>query len=319
MSASEAETYDERRSRVLEQFRRVTPRRHDEPSPADADEWVQVSEQDPEPGEPVIRWIGRRVWRAHHALLRPLDDKARVYAEAVFSGKVELTVDLIDELDAIMGAGPPPLLPIKAVAFDAYGTLVSIGDKRAPYARLLARAGLNPAPSPMTTGMDLAATAELAGVDLPSSELADLEADLAAELASVRPFPETGDMLRAVRYQGLKVAVASNLALPYAAPLRSLLGDLVDVWCLSFQVGAVKPSADFYAALCEQLECDPGEVLMVGDTWRCDFSGAAMAGLPALHLDRRRTVSDVQARVSIPDLGGVLTWLDGRQAEGLWA
>lgn len=45
-------------------------------------------------------------------------------------------------------------------------------------------------------------------------------------------YPDTLDALRRVRAAGVRIAAASNLALPYAAPLKALLGDLVDVWHL---------------------------------------------------------------------------------------
>jgi FMN phosphatase YigB (HAD superfamily) len=60
--------------------------------------------------------------------------------------------------------------------------------------------------------------------------LPHLDAELAMldeELATIALYPDALDALRRVREQGVRVAVASNLALPYAAPLKALLGDLV--------------------------------------------------------------------------------------------
>jgi len=53
------------------------------------------------------------------------------------------------------------------------------------------------------------------------------------ELATIALYPDTLDALRRVREQGVKVAVASNLAQPYAALLKALLSDLVDIWHFS--------------------------------------------------------------------------------------
>lgn len=193
-------------------------------------------------------------------------------------------------------------MAIKAVAFDAFGTLVEIGDKRRPFEAILRLSTAAPVSSPMVGAVDLAAFAHACGV-APDPRHAS---DLAAELASIAPYPESRSVLIELRRRGIHTAVASNLALPYAQPIRDLLGDLIDTACLSFEVGHVKPDPDFYRALCHQLNLAPDEVLMVGDTWRCDYLGATAAGLHALHLDRRGNASPEQAAVSIRDLTGVL-------------
>jgi len=194
---------------------------------------------------------------------------------------------------------------IKAVAFDAFGTLVDLGEKRRPFLRLADAALSMPMRSPMTEHMDLAGMAALCGLSISEDELAALTSDLHCELASIRPYPETIDVLKGVRNQGLRTAVASNLAMPYAAPLHEQLGSLLDVFCLSFEVGAMKPHRDFYAALCQLLQLNASEILMVGDTWRCDYAGATAAGLKALHLDRRGIAEGDQAPMSVTDLLGI--------------
>lgn len=200
---------------------------------------------------------------------------------------------------------------IKAVAFDAFGTLVEIHDKRRPYARL-AKAAVQPlARSPMCEPIDLDAMARLCGVTLDVSEMDALHADLQAELASTQPYPEAREVLEEVKSLGLRTAVASNLALPYARPIEDKMGHLLDVLCLSFEVGFVKPDARFYNALCGRLNLLPHEVLMIGDTWRCDYVGASSAGLPAIHLDRHGEAEGDQSRVSTSDLRGVLSFVRG--------
>jgi HAD superfamily hydrolase (TIGR01549 family) len=201
---------------------------------------------------------------------------------------------------------------IKAVAFDAFGTLVEIHDKRRPYARL-AKAATQPlARSPMCEPIDLDTMAHLCGLTLDASEMAVLHADLQAELASTQPYPEAQEVLEDLRRLGLLTAVASNLALPYARPIEEELGALLDISCLSFEVGFVKPDGDFYTALCRRLKLLPQEVLMIGDTWRCDYEGATTAGLHAIHLDRRGNAVEHQRPVSTTDLRGVLPYIYGR-------
>jgi HAD superfamily hydrolase (TIGR01549 family) len=201
---------------------------------------------------------------------------------------------------------------IKAVAFDAFGTLVEIHDKRRPYARLAKAAAQPLARSPMCEPIDLDAMAHLCGLTLDASEMDVLHADLQAELASTQPYPEAQEVLEELKRLGLRTAVASNLALPYVRPIKDKLGHLLDVLCMSFEVGYVKPDAGFYGELCRRLQLRPQEVLMIGDTWRCDYEGATGAGLHALHLDRGGRSEEGQHRNSTPDLRGVFSYLSRR-------
>lgn len=63
----------------------------------------------------------------------------------------------------------------------------------------------------------------------PAAELAMLD----EELGTIALYPDTLAALRRGREQDVRIAVASNLARPYAASLRALLGDLIDVWHFS--------------------------------------------------------------------------------------
>lgn len=192
----------------------------------------------------------------------------------------------------------------RAVAFDAFGTLVRIGRKRHPFERLIrqARDRARALPSPMAHPIGLADCATLLGLPSPHAELAMLE----EELASIALFPDALDALRRVRDRGVKVAVASNLAMPYAAPLKALLGDLVDVWHFSFEIGSIKPERAFYAALTTKLACAPDDLLMVGDTWRDDIVGAVEAGIPARWLDRAGRASHARRFVAVRSLDQVM-------------
>jgi len=200
--------------------------------------------------------------------------------------------------------------PIKAVAFDAYGTLIEIGEKRRPFAKLAALSGQGAIASPLTERIGLEQFYAAVGQHSDAPSLKSLQRDLAVELASTHAYPEAAFVLGQLRDRGIRTAVASNLAMPYADPIRNELGELLDAFCFSFNVGAVKPEARFYAALAVMLRLHPSEILMVGDTWRCDYTGATDAGLAALHLDRRRNAAPHQAAVSIHDLSDVLGALD---------
>jgi FMN phosphatase YigB (HAD superfamily) len=137
----------------------------------------------------------------------------------------------------------------------------------------------------MTTGLSLE---ELAQVLAPgrAPDLSVVARDLEAEVTSVTLFEEAAASLGRLRAMGLKLWVASNLAPPYAVPLRSALAGLVDGFCLSFEIGAVKPEQAFFARLCSDIGYRPGGVLMIGDSIRSDMDGALAFGMQAIHLAR---------------------------------
>ncbi len=230
----------------------------------------------------------------------PTDPVAAVTADAMIrAGSVsdDQYARLLAAADRLYA--PPPVT--RAVAFDAFGTLVHIGRKRHPFERLIRQARDRAAalPSPMVQPIGLADYAVALGLPHPDDELAMLD----EELAAIVLYPDTLDALHRIREQGVKVAVASNLALPYAAPLKALLGDLVDIWYFSFDAGAIKPERAFYAGLTARLGCEASELLMVGDTWRDDIVGAVEAGSRARWVDREGHASHARRFIAVRELG----------------
>jgi FMN phosphatase YigB (HAD superfamily) len=198
--------------------------------------------------------------------------------------------------------------PIRAVIFDVYGTLVEIGTKRWPFAKL-ALASPNPREtlrSVLTTPLGLREAAQALGCgDIP---LAVLVEDLEVELASVSLFPEVAETLGAVRARGLKIGIASNLAAPYAAPVMRVLPFALDAYGWSFEIGFVKPHPAHYQWVCRQLELAPEETLMIGDTLDADFHGARACGLRAAYLARGGGIVTPDIP-TIQTLDEILAWL----------
>lgn len=92
--------------------------------------------------------------------------------------------------------------------------------------------------------------------------------------------------LRNLTERGLIVGMASNFdqrlhgvvaGLPELAALRHVV--------VSSEVGWRKPSAHFFAAMCQTANLTPAEVLFVGDDVVNDLEGAQQAGVPALLYD----------------------------------
>lgn len=187
-----------------------------------------------------------------------------------------------------------PTSPIKAIAFDAFGTLVQIStQRRAPYRSLMRWAvaqGRKPQPDDanrlMSQPLDLRGAAEVFAKTAPAELLARWEADLVAELASIKLFPDSLDTVAQLQGAGYKVGLCSNLALPYGKPVCELLPRL-DVYAMSYDVGATKPDPRIYQYLVDQLGCAPEEVLFIGDTPAADVDGPRTFGMQACLLDRK--------------------------------
>ncbi|QQQ00164.1 HAD family hydrolase [Lysobacter enzymogenes] len=184
-------------------------------------------------------------------------------------------------------------MAIRAVVFDVFGTLVYMRERRRPFRRLVGlleargRHGqAGDAARIMSRDVGLAGAAALLGAELGAQELASLERDLQAELASVRLFDDTAATLQALRARGLRLGLCSNLAAPYAPPVRALLPFELDAYAWSFEVGAVKPDPAIYAHVCERLGCAPAEVLMIGDTRADDWLGPRDFGMHSRWLRR---------------------------------
>lgn len=90
-----------------------------------------------------------------------------------------------------------------------------------------------------------------------------------------------------LRERGLKLALCSNLADPYAAPILAQLGLPLDCYAWSFQVGAIKPDPRIYAYVLRQLGCTAEEVLFVGDSVEADLAGPASIGMRVQLIQRQ--------------------------------
>jgi putative hydrolase of the HAD superfamily len=101
------------------------------------------------------------------------------------------------------------------------------------------------------------------------------------------PFPDAAPALAKLRAAGFRLAVVSN----WDCSLRSVLGELglagaVDAIVVSAQAGARKPDPRIFQVALEQLGCEQGNALFVGDSLQTDVVGARAAGLRAVLLDR---------------------------------
>jgi putative hydrolase of the HAD superfamily len=95
-----------------------------------------------------------------------------------------------------------------------------------------------------------------------------------------------GPVLRALAGRGIELGVASN----FDGRLRGVLAGLTELAPLrhvviSAEVGWRKPAGEFFRAACRATGCAPEEVLIVGDDVENDYAGARAAGLAARLFD----------------------------------
>ena len=176
---------------------------------------------------------------------------------------------------------------IQAILFDAYGTLCEIRERHNPYKPILKTwpSGLAGAyQAIMTRNATPAELAEEAGL---SAQVAQkIDADVSAEIASIRLFPEVAETLYKIRGLGLTWGVISNLATPYAQPLLDLLPIAPDACIWSCAVGYRKPEKAIYDCACKALGLTPSEILIVGDSYENDFNAPRQLGMQAKLLSR---------------------------------
>lgn len=184
--------------------------------------------------------------------------------------------------------------PVRAVAFDAFGTLIAYGSTRTnPYQRLVDAAnGGSVGRRPFLTRnvpIDVFA-AELGLSDL----MPVIRSELDEEIAGLELFGEVGEVLRELRAAGIAVAVCSNLAFEYGPAVRRLLPTL-DAYVLSYEAGAAKPEPDIFQKVCDALDYRASDVLFIGDSARCDLDGPLAFGMQARQIQRERgqTLVDV--------------------------
>ncbi|MDH1557044.1 HAD family hydrolase [Stutzerimonas stutzeri] len=193
---------------------------------------------------------------------------------------------------------------VRAVIFDAYGTLLKIQGGRHPYRRLLRLGqanGRRPRPDDahilMQEPLTLTQAADRLGIRATQGELADLEQLLADEVAEIEPYDDGLEAVALLQREGIRVGVCSNLAYPYRDAILMHYPTL-DAYAFSCELGVIKPDAGIYNATCELLGALPDLTLMIGDSRRCDRDGPREMGIKGYFLDRSEGSGDYRELVS---------------------
>lgn len=184
-------------------------------------------------------------------------------------------------------------MAVVATVFDAFGTLIKIREGTHPY-RTILKLGMEQGRRPQASDavnllskpLDLRQAADFFGIYVDPPRLRQLEDDLQAELANIQAYSDGLSVVEALLAAGVKVAVCSNLAKPYACAIERLYPRL-DGYTYSFAVGAIKPSFAMYRHATETLGVPPGDTWMIGDSKQCDCDAPIRYGLRGCFLDRK--------------------------------
>lgn len=104
-------------------------------------------------------------------------------------------------------------------------------------------------------------------------------------------FMDVEETLPVLAGRGIRMALASNFDSRLHAvckghpPLES-----IELRVVSSEIGQRKPGRQFFETLIRVCQCEPDEILMVGDHAQHDVQAARNCGLQAIHLDRSGTL-----------------------------
>lgn len=123
-----------------------------------------------------------------------------------------------------------------------------------------------------------------------------------------KPYPETEESLKELReeYKIILISNTDNFSLPQVLE-KFQLKELFDQIFLSYQLGAIKTDKIFLKTVLSQLNLEPQDCLLVGDSLQSDIMPAKEAGLQAVLIDRKNS-RDFHPKIkSLKDLKKLLS------------
>ena len=213
---------------------------------------------------------------------------------------------------------------IRAVVFDLWNTLVR-SQKGSPFRRIQGLLAADQADAFMWDSMRrpfpdcrsfLEAWRDPMGLDearLASMQRVFHEAALDAEL-----FPETLEILDRTRALARTALLSNTQAFDMGLLEQLGISGRLRTRVLSAEIGFLKPERGAFEAVQARMGLFPGNLVMVGDSWRDDVEGALEAGWTAIWINRggapRPPVDGAAALVELPDLRRVPEVIERLQA-----
>ncbi len=197
----------------------------------------------------------------------------------------------------------------EAVVFDLFDTLIYLGRYTRTHQRLLQDIGLNQDESRKARRLAMTeefySLAEYVKKIAPNSTIdtQKYEKEITEDAATATFFPETVQVLTTLRARGLKLGIISNVETPYVKPFFDMgMDKLVDGYLLSSKVGMMKPDAQIYRQMATNLNANPQNILMTGDSEYCDVKGPEAVGMNAVLLDRHNKSSSQKKILTLDEI-----------------
>jgi putative hydrolase of the HAD superfamily len=131
----------------------------------------------------------------------------------------------------------------------------------------------------------------------------------AAYLAHWRPVDGALELLEALHGRVLTGVVTNNVAVEQRQKIAACgFGPLLDAVVISEEAGVTKPDPRIFRMALDQLGCQAGETVMIGDAWGTDIEGARAAGIRPVWFNRfaaespDRRVTEVRALMPVSAL-----------------
>jgi FMN phosphatase YigB (HAD superfamily) len=185
------------------------------------------------------------------------------------------------------------------VILDIGSSLVT-GPERGPASRIAQAAGLDVAQKRrlhhmlMTTDYtdpDQAYASVSAALEFNSSSVRSALIDVwRAQENEAQLIPGVPEALEQFIDSGCRLALLSNIWVPYFRSVHRLLGSLLDKYIppelqlLSYREGLVKPELELFTRMLNRAGAEAAETLMVGDSYRNDIAPAIACGMETLWL-----------------------------------
>ncbi|WP_111885979.1 HAD family hydrolase [Acinetobacter sp. CFCC 11171] len=181
----------------------------------------------------------------------------------------------------------------KIIVFDAFGTLVKIGQSRSPYRKLMKwlreecrKPSTQDAYIIMSNSVDIAELAKIFGKVIPTPLLGEISDDLDFELKTIELYEDTVSILKKLKNRGFKIAICSNLAMPYGERLKELFPDIYDALVFSYEIQAIKPDRKIYESIQQEFGCQMSDILFIGDNPLLDVETPIRLGMSAMLIER---------------------------------
>ncbi|GHV21526.1 hypothetical protein FACS1894176_06520 [Bacteroidia bacterium] len=135
--------------------------------------------------------------------------------------------------------------------------------------------------------------------------------NLALELDSIVPYPDTISTLEKIQQQRYKTACVSNLAQPYVAPVREQLSGLFDYEVFSCEQQIKKPDPALFQHLAKISGVPTQEMMMVGNSLKSDVEGAKLSQMQGILINRKNAgIQQYPGYLSISCLSDLLEILE---------